>query len=145
MAGAAAGARFTGCNRYDVALGPGCKGDLSLALHHCLQAGLSLGQTELVIDRALDEACKVFDDARYWRAVLALADKLPAEGTMSGAERSCALSRPHCVSQTTELGLGGGRNGDSRMMGIIMMTWPSVPHESESSPGVPRQHELFWF
>jgi hypothetical protein len=93
MAASAAEARFTGRPVGEVADSYECENDLHDAMRECFLAGFTDEETANVCDNALDHAVTVFADQRYWRAVLSLADSLPARGKLNGRRAAAIITR----------------------------------------------------
>jgi hypothetical protein len=83
-AGAAAQAKFTGVP-FDFAwYDYGCSDDRQNAFETCQRIGLSEQEAVGLFAERSKEACTVIDKTDVWRAVLTLAERLPATGRMSG-------------------------------------------------------------
>jgi hypothetical protein len=83
-AGAAAQAKFTGASFGLVWHDYGCSDDRQSVIETCQRIGLNGSQaTKLFAERA-EEACTAMNKTDVWRAVLALAERLPASGRMPG-------------------------------------------------------------
>jgi hypothetical protein len=84
-AGAAAQAKFTGASFGSVWRDDdGCSDDREKVIETCRMIGLSGSEaTGLFAERA-EEACAAMDKTDVWRAVLTLAERLPATGRMPG-------------------------------------------------------------
>ena len=83
-AGAAAQAKFTGASFGLVWRDDGCGDDREKVIETCRRIGLNGSEaTGLFAERA-EEACTAMDKTDVWRAVLTLAERLPATGRMLG-------------------------------------------------------------
>ena len=83
-AGAAAQAKFV-----DVSFGPvwhhdGCSDDRDKVMETCQRIGLSGEEAMKLFAERAEEACNTMDNPDVWRAVLTLAEQLPADGRMRG-------------------------------------------------------------
>lgn len=84
-AGAAAQAKFTGASfglvwRED----DGCSDDRDKVMATCRRIGLNGSEAMRLFAERAEEACVAMDKADVWRAVLTLAERLPATGRMPG-------------------------------------------------------------
>ncbi|MHC2282146.1 hypothetical protein ACVME8_008789 [Bradyrhizobium diazoefficiens] len=83
-AGAAAQAKLAGASFGLVWHDHGCSDDRQNVIETCQRIGLNGSEaTRLFAERA-EEACTAMDKTDVWRAVLTLAERLPATGRMSG-------------------------------------------------------------
>jgi hypothetical protein len=83
-AGAAAQAKFAGASFGLVWHDYGCSDDRQNVIETCQRIGLNGSEaTRLFAERA-EEACTVLDKSHVWRAVLTLAERLPAAGRIPG-------------------------------------------------------------
>jgi hypothetical protein len=83
--GSAAEAKYTGIPIRTVWTDYASEGDRSAAYRACvLYAGLTPAQAETLIDQVLKRAELLVGRADVYRAILALADRLPMAGSMSG-------------------------------------------------------------
>lgn len=84
-AGAAAQAKFTGASFGLVWRGDdGCSDDREKVIETCRRIGLNGSEATMLFAERAEEACTVMDKPDVWRAVLTLAEQLPATGRMPG-------------------------------------------------------------
>src|SRR5262245_16864719 len=83
-AGAATQAKFAGVSFNLVWYHDGCSDDRRIAFETCQRIGLNEPEAiRLFVERS-KEACTVMDNTVVWRAVRALAERLPTTGRMPG-------------------------------------------------------------
>lgn len=90
--GAAAEARQTEKNIYDVWNGYEAEGDVRGAVSDGLHAGLSASEIEDFIDEAINRAKYLIARIEIWGAVTSVADAMPSRGRMPG-ERVLGLAK----------------------------------------------------
>lgn len=83
-AGAAAQAKFTGVSFDLVWNDGGCSDDRQKAIETCQRIGLNEPEAKGLFGERSKEACAAMEKADVWRAVLTLAERLPATGRMPG-------------------------------------------------------------
>ena len=83
-AGAAAQAKFRGVPFDLVWLDHGCSDDHQMAIETCQRIGLTQPEAKGLFVERSKEACAAMDKPDVWRAVLTLAEQLPATGRMPG-------------------------------------------------------------
>jgi hypothetical protein len=70
-----------------------CEGDVIDAVRDCMLAGKSTEEALAYIEIAIDIAADRLADPRIWRAVLRLADSLPAQGRLEGKVAADIIGR----------------------------------------------------
>ena len=83
-AGAAAQAKFTGSSFNMVWNDGGCSDDRQKVRETCQRIGLNEPEAKGLFGERSKKACTAMDKADVWRAVLTLAERLPATGRMPG-------------------------------------------------------------
>lgn len=83
-AGAAAQAKFTDVSFGLVWHDYGCSDDREKVIETCQRIGLNGSEAIKLFAERAEEACTVMDKPNVWRAVLALAERLPTTGRMPG-------------------------------------------------------------
>jgi hypothetical protein len=93
MAGPAAEAKFTARPVSEVVGSYECENDVRDGVRGCLRAGMTSEEAQNVRDNALDSVETYLRDPRHWRAVLDLAQSLPAVGRLQGQHAAAIIAR----------------------------------------------------
>ncbi|RXG85630.1 hypothetical protein [Bradyrhizobium vignae] len=84
-AGAAAQAKFIDASFHLVWHDYGCSDDRQNVIETCQRTGLNGSEATRLFAEQAEQACIAMDNTDVWRAVLALAERLPTTGRMPGS------------------------------------------------------------